>query len=100
MALPSIIVAPLCTAADGLACNADRPRLANHDHLDLARVLELALDLARDLIGETRRGGIVHRIGCDDDPHFASGLDGEDLLNTLKLRRVGKECRSRWSPYH
>ena len=60
MALPSIIFAPLCTAADGLACNADRPRLANHDHLDLARVLELALDLARDLIGETRRCGIVH----------------------------------------
>ena len=30
----------------------------------------------------------------------------EDLLNTYKVsirseeRRVGKECRSRWSPYH
>ena len=24
----------------------------------------------------------------------------EELLNRSEERRVGKECRSRWSPYH
>ena len=24
----------------------------------------------------------------------------EDLVNRSEERRVGKECRSRWSPYH
>ena len=30
-------------------------------------------------------------------------LEGEDLRNAIRRseeRRVGKECRSRWSPYH
>src|SRR3989454_6204851 len=27
-------------------------------------------------------------------------LDGVDLLYRSEERRVGKECRSRWSPYH
>ena len=30
------------------------------------------------------------------DPQFAI----EGLLNRSEERRVGKECRSRWSPYH
>ena len=25
---------------------------------------------------------------------------GEDLITRSEERRVGKECRSRWSPYH
>ena len=34
-----------------------------------------------------------------------SGLDGSELLDKRLVarseeRRVGKECRSRWSPYH
>src|SRR5260370_27234663 len=87
MALPSINLAPVCSATEGLACNADRPRLANHDHLDLARILELALDLARDLVGEARRSGVVYRVGCDDNPHFPSGLDGEHLLHPLEFGR-------------
>ena len=31
---------------------------------------------------------------------FAEGLDGEWLGRRSEERRVGKECRSRWSPYH
>src|SRR5919198_5775411 len=27
-------------------------------------------------------------------------LHGEDVLARSEERRVGKECRSRWSPYH
>jgi len=36
--------------------------------------------------------------------HFTAYYDGEDLVGFTYLRseerRVGKECRSRWSPYH
>ena len=28
------------------------------------------------------------------------GGDDSDLLSRSEERRVGKECRSRWSPYH
>src|SRR2546422_1486946 len=31
---------------------------------------------------------------------FCSGLAGLALLVRSEERRVGKECRSRWSPYH
>src|SRR2546422_10841996 len=33
---------------------------------------------------------------------FCSGGDVEDIIGALRSeeRRVGKECRSRWSPYH
>src|SRR3712207_5716217 len=27
-------------------------------------------------------------------------IDGHDVLGRSEERRVGKECRSRWSPYH
>ena len=27
-------------------------------------------------------------------------IDGTVLVNRSEERRVGKECRSRWSPYH
>ena len=33
----------------------------------------------------------VEDVGYDPDPHLA---------NRSEERRVGKECRSRWSPYH
>ena len=28
------------------------------------------------------------------------GIGAEDNSNRSEERRVGKECRSRWSPYH
>ena len=28
------------------------------------------------------------------------GIDGKDTPSRSEERRVGKECRSRWSPYH
>ena len=32
---------------------------------------------------------------------YVFGVDSEGLLrNRSEERRVGKECRSRWSPYH
>ena len=28
------------------------------------------------------------------------GYEGKGLMTRSEERRVGKECRSRWSPYH
>src|SRR3712207_702918 len=40
-----------------------------------------------------------HHVGGPGVP--AQGVDGGDqLLGRSEERRVGKECRSRWSPYH
>ena len=30
----------------------------------------------------------------------AAGLEHPNIVNRSEERRVGKECRSRWSPYH
>ena len=44
---------------------------------------------------------LMNLIGCLDTPSEGSYLlDGEDVSNRSEERRVGKECRSRWSPYH
>ena len=32
--------------------------------------------------------------------HLASNLGAVELTMRSEERRVGKECRSRWSPYH
>ena len=37
-------------------------------------------------------------VGCDRTPR--EKLDAEVLELRSEERRVGKECRSRWSPYH
>src|SRR2546425_13283265 len=55
------------------------------------------------------KNGPDHRSGCDrsrrehpDDPLLrATGpLCGTEAYSRSEERRVGKECRSRWSPYH
>ena len=32
--------------------------------------------------------------------YVSSGIGGFDIIERSEERRVGKECRSRWSPYH
>src|SRR3712207_7494510 len=45
---------------------------------------------------EPRPGdGLAPRTQCDDAAH-----DGAGGIARSEERRVGKECRSRWSPYH
>src|SRR3712207_9057273 len=73
----------------------DRPHLADGHHL-LEEVLEgeaLAADeLAGHLLGLV---GVERLLGLLDE--------GEDVAHPedrSEERRVGKECRSRWSPYH
>ena len=56
-------------------------------------------------------GTMALAAGCSNDPVEGQGVSGQSnaavLSGTLNLngsrseeRRVGKECRSRWSPYH
>ena len=47
----------------------------------------------RALLSVSDKAGIVE---------FAQALSarGVELLSRSEERRVGKECRSRWSPYH
>ena len=42
---------------------------------------------------------IKPNIGWDRKPELA-GDTNPDLVGRSEERRVGKECRSRWSPYH
>src|SRR2546422_9593282 len=82
------------------------------------------VDAARDVVGELLRPTDAHEIArpvfreerADFAGHFAgervrlavreaaNGVAGEIGLKKLagrsEERRVGKECRSRWSPYH
>jgi len=50
---------------------------------------------------EHRRGsiadGTTSEAACDQYNRFLSDFD---LVKRSEERRVGKECRSRWSPYH
>src|SRR5215203_3694977 len=47
------------------------------------------------------RSDLRHGSECDRAvEEAAEALDGLDVLVRSEERRVGKECRSRWSPYH
>ena len=45
---------------------------------------------------------VLKSIGIEPTPYFdiATIIIGLILLGRSEERRVGKECRSRWSPYH
>src|SRR5256885_2771752 len=71
------------------------PISAIREHLDHGGTI-LGLDGALDfLIIRAHRGGAAR-----DVLHGADVLDVCELLNRSEERRVGEECRSRWSPYH
>ena len=78
-------------------------RLAMLSHLEVARALERAV----------RRAGLPFAVSQGFSPHMKIafgaalpvGVGGTHELADLQMtrseeRRVGKECRSRWSPYH
>src|SRR5918998_3411785 len=58
-------------------------RLPDHGDLDLARVLELLLDLARDLVAEQDGAVVVERPGHDHHADLAAGLHRVDLVDAL-----------------
>src|SRR2546423_1504253 len=91
------MVAPMALPSIRLAGNAHRPRLPNHDHLDLSRVLDLALDLARDLVRQACRRGVIDGLGRHDDADFAARLDREHPVYALELGRQRFELAE---PFH
>src|SRR5688500_17012453 len=56
-----------------------------HD-LDLPRILELGLDAARDLFGESSHARIIHFFRCHDHANFAARLNREHFLDALVAR--------------
>src|SRR6185436_10640809 len=61
--------------------------LTDHRHLDLARVFELVLDAAGDVLRQPHRFFVGDLLAFDHDPDFAAGLQGERLRHALE--RVG-----------
>ena len=45
------------------------------------------------------RAGVSHKFVCYHRPAWGTGAK-PDAVDRSEERRVGKECRSRWSPYH
>src|SRR5690349_2726133 len=60
-----------------------RARLPDDGDLDLARVLELLLDLARDLVREQHGAVVVERARHDHHADLAPGLHRVDLVDAL-----------------
>src|SRR2546429_8359156 len=83
--------------------------LSLHDALPICNALALAAGqfqaalahlgvvAAREALDELVRVGRPR--GCDDLLPACVGVGIGDVLRSEE-RRVGKECRSRWSPYH
>src|SRR3954470_2810144 len=60
-----------------------RPRLPDDRDLDLARILELLLDLAGDLVAEQHGAVVVERAGHDHHADLAARLHGVDLVDAV-----------------
>src|SRR5665648_839915 len=61
----------------------DGAALADHGDPDLARVVELVLDVPGDLAGQQRRSVVVDLARLDHHAHLAARLHGEALLHAL-----------------
>src|SRR3954464_15549655 len=59
----------------------DGPALADDRDLDLARVFELVLDLAGDLVREEDGGIVVDLLWLDEHADLAAGLEGVDPID-------------------
>src|SRR5919107_3936132 len=59
----------------------DGARLADHRDLDLAGVLELLLDLARNVARQRDRAVVVDAVRRDDHADLAPGLHRVDLVD-------------------
>src|SRR3712207_7275835 len=59
----------------------------------------MLVDAVEEVLPESARGdhGLQVAMGGAEDAHVHGELGG---LPRSEERRVGKECRSRWSPYH
>jgi len=76
----------------------------------LAEQMEVNSDIILDILGNDTRRKIL--VALADEPMYFNQLAKElgvgqqavlrhlQTLERSEERRVGKECRSRWSPYH
>src|SRR5712691_6819803 len=78
---------PTAVPSMSLAGKVHRAGLADDHHLDLAGVLELALDLAGDLLGELARLAVVDRVRGHHHAHLPARLDGEHFFHARELAR-------------
>src|SRR6266849_4277390 len=62
----------------------DRARLPNDGHFDLARVFELVLDAARDVLREPDGLLVRDLLALDHDADLAAGLQRERLRHALE----------------
>src|SRR3712207_7880989 len=76
-------------------CSSDLRQCARDADADAARAVERALDLLNEA-GHGGYGIVVVVRRCD--PRAFKRLAA--FAQRSEERRVGKECRSRWSPYH
>ena len=54
----------------------------------------------QEIIGTTGDSDIVARISADPRENLLESVVTKVQSMRSEERRVGKECRSRWSPYH
>ena len=67
----------------------------------MLRTIELPEEMWKE--GEAKLGFIANDVQADDAGHIFVANMATDMRGTgarSEERRVGKECRSRWSPYH
>ena len=70
------------------------------DAIQRSRKLKIVACYTRS---EEKRRAFAAKYGCRAAPSYEAILEDraiEAIVNRSEERRVGKECRSRWSPYH
>src|SRR3954469_8701833 len=75
--------ATISSSAPQLLRVIDGPALADDRDLDLARVFELVLDLAGDLVREEDGGVVVDLLRLDEYADLAPGLEGVDAIDAF-----------------
>ena len=65
-------------------------------------VADAGLVTYRDMVDRARTivGGTATPLIADADTGFGGLINVRQTVRRSEERRVGKECRSRWSPYH
>src|SRR5882724_4063565 len=81
------MVSPTAVPSMSLAGKIHRAGLADHHHLDLSGVLELALDLAGDLLGEHARLPVVDRVRGHHHAYLSPRLDRKHFFYARELAR-------------
>ena len=82
--------------------NVLRALLDRDSDLELVAVNDLTepAALARLLAFDSTAGRLGRPVEAEDDAIVVDGHRVAVLAERSEERRVGKECRSRWSPYH